>query len=81
MLGLFFTRRAAIGKCLRPRQTVCMQKAKNCTASHKERGTQSESKTSRVPHISSPPSLFQTLHLQKYSGAPYASPTDVTMVP
>ena len=29
---------------------LLMQKAKNCTASHKERGTMSESKTSRVCH-------------------------------
>ena len=29
---------------------LLMQKAKNCTASHKERGTMSESKTSRVRH-------------------------------
>ena len=29
---------------------LLMQKAKNCTASHKERGTMSESKASRVGH-------------------------------
>ena len=29
-------------------KALCAQKAKNCTATYKERGTQSESKTSRV---------------------------------
>ncbi len=29
-------------------KALCAQKAKNCTATYKERGAQSESKTSRV---------------------------------
>ena len=43
-----------------PSVVLIMQKAKNCTASHKERGTMSESKTSRVRH---PCSLHITIML------------------